>query len=448
MERRLSKSAHGAPPPSLPTYDGDVETSWEAVEGPPDLGSPSQAPRSEGPSEGLLGGVSTGFGTTVLPDVEWDAARPVLRRRVETRFLPLQRLGEGGLGEVVSVQDQDIGRRVAIKRIRADVVSTNSIVRFLQEIRTVGRLEHANIIPIHDVGRDADGALYFVMRHVDGETLQAVIERLRAGDRATHQRYPTERRVQIIAAVLEALAFAHSQGVVHRDIKPANVMIGRTGEVMVLDWGVAHLMRTIEVGQRGEPEAPATAGSAGSPPPPAVLLQTQDGAVVGSPAYMSPEQARGEAIDARSDLYSVSVMMHELLCLRHYLSEAGDVTAVLAGVSALPVPIASRVASPHQPPVPMDLSWFIHQGVQKDRARRYPSAQAMLDRLARRAEGDIPIQCHVTLTKRLTFMALRFFDRHVLLVTAFALLVSLGALVSGALGLWSFLLAAGVGRGP
>ena len=437
-----------APLPSLPTYDGSVETFWEAAEIPPGPGSPSQGPRPEGPSEGLHGGVSTGFGTTVLPDVEWDAARPVLRHRAETRFLLLQRLGEGGLGEVVSVQDQDIGRRVAIKRIRADVVSTNSIVRFLQEIRTVGRLEHANIIPIHDVGRDADGALYFVMRHVDGETLQVVIERLREGDRATHRRYPTERRVQIIAAVLEALAFAHSQGVIHRDIKPANVMIGRTGEVMVLDWGVAHLMRTIDVGRTREPEAPEPEGSAGGPPPPSVLFQTQDGAVVGSPAYMSPEQARGEAIDARSDLYSVSVMMHELLCLRHYLSEAGDVTAVLAGVCALPVPIASRVASPHQPPVPMDLSWFIHQGVQKDRARRYPSAQAMLDRLARRAEGDIPIQCHVTLTKRLTFMALRFFDGHVILVTVGGALLICGSLAIGILGIASLLYTTVGGHAP
>lgn len=386
---------------------------------PASTGLPSIGPVTDSPAGGdgtLANGQPRAFGATVLPHVEWCSSRPILRSRGEARFVFISQLGEGGLGEVVAVRDQDIGRNVAIKRIRADRVSTPTIVRFLQEIRTVGRLEHPNIIPIHDVGRDADGALYFVMRHVDGETLASIISRLRAGDADAHRRYGFERRVQIIGSVLEALAFAHNQGVVHRDIKPANVMVGRWGEVMLLDWGLARQ------GDANDADADTLA-------PPESLVQTAAGAILGSPLYMSPEQARGEPIDARSDLYSLSVTMHELLTLRHYLQDLSALDDVLAAVQDRPVPLAASFVSPHQGRVPMDLAWFIEAGARKHRDLRYPSARAMLDRLARRDEGDIPIQCHVTLTKRASFEFLRYFDRHIYLVSVVMALAGLGLLL-------------------
>ena len=375
---------------------------------------------------------ATGFGTTVLPEVDRASARPVLRARSEARFLPIGRLGEGGLGEVVAAMDQDIGRKVAIKRIRTDRLSNGVIVRFLQEIKTVGRLEHANIIPIHDVGRDDEGALYFVMRHVDGETLEAIIAKLKAGDREYHRQFGFERRVQIVAAVLEALAFAHAHGVVHRDVKPANVMVGRYGEVLLLDWGIARLVDVAEE----LPDDDAEGGVRQD-----ALVQTRAGAVLGTPAYMSPEQSRGEPADARSDVYAASVMLHEFLTLSHYLADCADVDAMLKAIPTRAVPLASMVASPHQDPVPMDLTWFVNPGVQKDPAKRYASVDAMLQRLARRAEGDIPVQCHVTFTKRASTTGLRFVNRHALAMAVVMALSAVTTLAGAVVGLTMLILA-------
>jgi serine/threonine-protein kinase len=358
------------------------------------------------------------IGASVLPAVEWASSPPALRLRDAPRFLVTGRLGEGGLGEVVAALDQDIGRTVAIKRIRADRGSTSTLVRFVQEIRTIGRLEHANIVPIHDVGRDEAGALYFVMRHVDGETLDAVLHRLKDGDPATHARFGIERRVEIATAVLEALAYAHARGVVHRDVKPANVMIGRYGEVMLLDWGVARLVE----GPHSD-ALDAEGAVSGS------LLETQAGALIGTPLYMSPEQARGEKVDARSDLYAVAVMMHELLTLEHYLADCEGTEAILEGVRSRPLPLGSRQTSPHQNPVPPELAWFLVDAAAKDAAQRFPNAEAMLDRLARRREGDFPVQCPVTFTHYFVRRGLRFFDRNLLACTAAAATGIIGAFV-------------------
>lgn len=360
--------------------------------------------------------VTLGFGQSVLPAVDRAHRNIAAPEVAEVRFRPIGKLGEGGLGEVVAAFDEDIGRKVAVKRIRADRVSASTLARFVQEIRTVGALEHANIVPIHDVGRDQEGALYFVMRYVDGETLETVIQKLREGDRAYHARYSFERRLRVVAEVLEALAFAHAQGVIHRDVKPANVMIGRYGEVMLLDWGISRLV--------GTPDTEAPSGPLSGAPAP--LAQTRAGSLVGTPAYMSPEQARGEPADARSDLFAVSVMLHEFLTLQHYLHDCTTLEAILIGVQERKVPLAGFTRSPHQPAVPMDLSWFVHDGLHRDPARRYPSAQSMLDRIARRAEGDIPIQCHVTATRQITNKLLRFFDRNVLVVSVLILLGVMG----------------------
>ena len=111
--------------------------------------------------------------------------------------------------------------------------SPEALARFVEEIRTTGGLEHPNIVPIHDVGLDEKGRYYFIMKYVDGETLESILARLRAGDRETHARYGFERRVEIFKGVLEAIAYAHARGYIHRDIKPANIMVGAFGEVLV-----------------------------------------------------------------------------------------------------------------------------------------------------------------------------------------------------------------------
>ncbi|HVY45085.1 MAG TPA: serine/threonine-protein kinase, partial [Minicystis sp.] len=213
---------------------------------------------------------------------------------------------------------------------------------------------------------------------------------------------------------------AHARGIVHRDIKPANVMVGRYGEVTVMDWGIARVN-----GARDAAAAPGADAAAASSP-----FKTREGALIGTPAYMSPEQARGEAVDARSDVYSLSVMFFEMLTLTHYLDGRATLEAVLDGVKSVSPPFASFVASPHQARVPTELAHFLGKGLQKDPKDRFASVEEMIERLRRRAEGSFPIQCPVTFTKRTTALWTRFVDDHPAFMFVMPVLVPL-ALLAG-----------------
>lgn len=329
--------------------------------------------------------------STVLPPLEGDGAGSVARPRFEIVGL----LGEGGLGRVVEADDLDIGRRVAIKTIRPDCMSDAALIRFAREVRIGGKLDHPNIVPIHDVGRAEDGGLYFVMKRVEGETIEDIITRLREGDPAAHARWTFERRVAVFRQVLHAVAFAHAKGVLHRDLKPANVMVGRHGEVQLLDWGVA---RSVD-----GPEGPAV---------PITTPKTLAGSVIGTPMYMAPEQARGEPADERSDVWSLSVLFYELLTLRHFLPASADIPSVLAAVQTAPIPNPTTLRVPGQPPVPAELAWYVLAGLQRDPAQRMQSVRAMIERLDRRDEGEFPVQCPITFQKRMLGSWLRAIDRH------------------------------------
>ncbi len=351
--------------------------------------------------------------STVLPRIEVHAGELRITQHARPRYQDLRPLGEGGMGEVVLAQDNDIERVVAVKRLLPHLAGTTAVARFAEEIRTVGRLGHPGIAPVHDVGLDERGQLYFVMKYVDGETLEDIIAKLAAGDPAYHARYPFERRVEIIMGVLEALSYAHDQGVVHRDLKPANVMIGAYGEVVLMDWGIAKSTAPGHASDLGAtiPEAAAALTKSGR------LHQTQHGALLGTPFYMSPEQAlaRQDTLDARSDIYSLCVMFHELLTLRHYLHGRDDLRSVLDGVANVgPPPISDPgwALSPLQGMVAADLAHVVRKGMQKDPAQRYASAAEMLARLRRRADGDIPIECPVTLWLSAIGRARRTVNRH------------------------------------
>jgi serine/threonine-protein kinase len=371
--------------------------------------------------------------STVLPRVERNDQTTTFVHTSRPRFTIQRPLGEGGIGQVFAAVDQDIGREVAIKSLRRDMQAPAHVARFVDEIRTVGALEHPNIVPIHDVGVNVDGSLYFVMRCVQGETLESIIERLAAGDSVTHAHWTPERRVHVFRQLLDAVAFAHDHGYVHRDIKPANVMVGRHGEVFLMDWGIAK-----PVGEPDDVSRDAREAAAGGPQVTDRVTATHAGAVVGTPAYMSPEQARGEPIDARSDIYSLCVLFHEFLCLRHYLEHCKTVDAVLDGVQNAHAAAPSFVPSPFQPPAPMDLSWFVRKGLAKHASGRYQSVQEMIDRLDARDEGIIPVQCPFTFTKRVSRDMLRVLDRHpIVFMTALSLLVLAGL----AAGVWRLVVA-------
>ncbi|HZI05535.1 MAG TPA: serine/threonine-protein kinase [Archangium sp.] len=352
--------------------------------------------------------------STVLPRVEWAGDKPNVVPFERERFEELQPLGQGGMGEVVLLKDHDIERMVALKRL-TEANDLDRVLRFVEEIRTIGQLDHPNIVPVHDVGIDQQGRYYFVMKHLQGDTLETIIHKLRQGDSATHARFTFPMRVQLFLGVLNALAYAHRKGFIHRDLKPANIMVGPYGEVTVMDWGLARRVRT------PEGSAPA-ASSTGAPASlrDAASLQTQLGAVVGTPFYMSPEQARGQhdAVDERSDTYSLSVLFHELLFLRHYLEGRESLAEVLEGVQKEPAPVFVNDSSPHQPPVPSELRWFLHKGFSKDPAQRYQSVDEMMLMLQGVMEGRIHVQCQRTLMKRGLHEALRSVDKHPVLLTA------------------------------
>jgi serine/threonine-protein kinase len=366
--------------------------------------------------------------STVLPRVERTGEGATLvSSMARPRFETGRSLGQGGIGEVVAAMDQDIGREVAIKRLRGDVQGPAAVARFVDEIRTVGALEHPNIVPIHDVGVDDDGSLYFVMRCVQGETLESVIERLAAGDRLAHAQWTHERRVHVFRQLLDAVAFAHERGYVHRDIKPANIMVGHWGEVFLMDWGIAKPVGTPDLPSPSAGGASATGERA---------TATHVGSVIGTPAYMSPEQARGQPVDFRSDVYSLSVLFHELLGLKHYLDHCTTVEAVLDGVQTAHAPAPSFVPSPHQPPAPMDLSWYVRKGLAKEPAMRYQTVREMIERLDDRENGIVPVQCPITFSKRLMRLPIRFVDRHPLLFMALLGVFVLGVVASGAFAVW------------
>jgi serine/threonine-protein kinase len=154
------------------------------------------------------------------------------------------------------------------------------------------------------------------------------------------------------------------------------------------------------------------------------LLAGKPGELIGTPAYMSPEQARGEVADERSDVYALCLLFHEFLCLTHPLAEKNTVVDMLHAVIHDAVPNTSFVSSPHQPPVPAELGWFVSTGLAKDPAKRFQSVREMIGRLERRAEGSFPIQCPMTLTKRGLGIMRRFVDHHPL-----ATMILLGAWV-------------------
>jgi eukaryotic-like serine/threonine-protein kinase len=360
----------------------------------------------------------------------WEGGAAVFRVG-QQRYERLKSLGEGGMGEVALARDHDIDRPVAIKRLRPEHAGTSALLRFAQEVRTIGSLEHPNIVPVHDVGVDEEGKHYFVMKYVEGETLEAIIEKLMARDPATERRFPFEVRAQVFLGVLRAVQYAHARGIIHRDIKPANIMVGPYGEVMLMDWGLARQVRGATAATLPEDHTrpPNTAASS---------LETQHGAVMGTPHYMSPEQARGETdrIDERSDVYSLAVMFHEMMSLRHYLDGKKSVNEVLAAVASVSDRnIVDWVADAVATGAPMEYLHYIRKGVSANPADRHANAGEMANELEDILSGRIKMQCHISATKRLGHSLMHAIDRHPLVATVFVLLGVLSALggVVGAL---------------
>jgi eukaryotic-like serine/threonine-protein kinase len=266
-------------------------------------------------------------------------------------------LGKGGMGEVYLGEDTRLGRKIAIKLLPARFTTdAGRVRRFSREARAASALNHPNIITIYEIGEAATengSAHYIVTEYVEGETLRQRMVN------APHNRMRVAEAVDVAAQVAAALTAAHEAGIAHRDIKPENVMIRRDGFVKVLDFGLAKLIEPSAPGE--DTQAPTASGAS-----------TEAGIVIGTPRYMSPEQARGEKVDIRTDIFSLGVMMYEMVAGRAPF-EGETVSEIIAAIL--------RDEPPKLAEAPPELERIVQRALRKDRAERYQRAKDSLDDL-------------------------------------------------------------------
>ncbi|MET8843349.1 protein kinase [Streptomyces rubiginosohelvolus] len=263
-------------------------------------------------------------------------------------------LGEGGMASVYLAYDSALDRQVAIKTLHTELGREQSFrERFRREAQAVAKLQHTNIVSVFDTGEDElGGALmpYIVMEYVEGQPLGSVL----AADIRQHGAMPADKALKVTADVLAALETSHEMGLVHRDIKPGNVMMTKRGVVKVMDFGIARAMQS------------------------GVTSMTQTGMVVGTPQYLSPEQALGRGVDARSDLYSVGIMLFQLLTGRIPFDADSPLAIAYAHVQEEPVAPSSINRS-----VTPAMDALVARALKKNPNERFPSAAAMRDEIAR-----------------------------------------------------------------
>ncbi|NEB04669.1 Stk1 family PASTA domain-containing Ser/Thr kinase [Streptomyces sp. SID13726] len=265
-------------------------------------------------------------------------------RRLGGRYELGQVLGRGGMAEVYLAMDTRLGRTVAVKTLRADLARDPSFqARFRREAQSAASLNHPAIVAVYDTGEDyIDGVSipYIVMEYVDGSTLR---ELLHSG-----RKLLPERSLEMTIGILQALEYSHRSGIVHRDIKPANVMLTRNGQVKVMDFGIARAM-----------------GDSG-------MTMTQTSAVIGTAQYLSPEQAKGEQVDARSDLYSTGCLLYELLTVRPPFVGDSPVAVAYQHVRE-----EAQPPSVFDPEITPEMDAIVLRALMKDPNYRYQSADEM-----------------------------------------------------------------------
>ena len=286
-----------------------------------------------------------------------------VRQTSGERYRIADSLGKGGMGEVLDAHDVIFERGVAIKRMRAEMPSERQIERFLREAKIQGRLDHPSIVPVYELGHDADGRPYFVMKKLAARTLASLLDS-----------EPRQRLLRAFTDVCNAVELAHTRGVIHRDLKPENIMLGEFGETYVIDWGVAKIV--------GEDD-PTFDGDSHTN-----IKLTRAGTVIGTSGYMSPEQARGESdIDRRADVYALGCILREILTGRRRSQ------AILDGT------------------IPPELEEIVVQATAAERDARIATAREIGDRIQRYLDGDRDLMARTALARTHLDSARAAFDR-------------------------------------
>lgn len=314
----------------------------------------------------------------------------------ETKYRLLEKFSRGGMGTIYLAEDTQLQRKVALKVLHTPDASGELSARMLREARVIAQLEHPSIVPVHDVGELPDGRVFYVMKFVQGRRL----------DQYAQAENALPDRLRIFQKVCEAVAFAHANGVIHRDLKPENIMVGAFGEVLVMDWGLAKIVaeyREREAGSeigdsqiddgssRGKDnesniQHPASSiqlpATSNQQPAASGQHQTLHGTIMGTPAYMAPEQKRGDIaqIDQRSDIYALGAILKFLLTGH---SKAGlaqkDFSSSTTNSSASPALPGAKI--------PKQLAAICAQAMAEEKEERYASAQALAGDIVRFLNG-------------------------------------------------------------
>jgi WD40 repeat protein/tRNA A-37 threonylcarbamoyl transferase component Bud32 len=352
-----NKPKHPTVPPTLPA---PTVASMQ----PAATGSMRARPASQSGTSGSSG--SSGTNRSTVGNEMKGASIERFDTVDHSRFELLDELARGGLGRVFRARDPRTGRIVAIKEVLKP--QHEIILRFAREALVTANLQHPSIVPVYEVGRWPNGDPYYAMKLVEGRTLDQMIKTATT----------LEARMALlphVVAVAEALAYAHSEHVIHRDLKPANILVGSYGETVVIDWGLAKNLATGE-------EIEALPAATTIPPD---SVETMAGAVVGTPAYMPPEQALGEKIDERADVYAIGAILYHVLAGQRPFIEAKHLDELLEMVSQRSPKKIAELA----PDVPPELVAIAERAMARDPAARYPTALGLAEDLRKFSSGKL-----------------------------------------------------------